>query len=283
MEPTETSTPIPATPTPINTLPAPSAAPRLFLSSNTNGTVNGIAFENEDVLLHNPANNSWELFFDGSDVGLEKADVTAFERLDDGSLLISLAAAIKLPGLGKVESNDILRFVPTSTGPDTAGSLELYFDGSDVDLSGRPESIDAIAFAPDGRLVISTKGKINVLDANGNKLKGVGADLFAFAPTSLGTDTRGSWSLYLSGASAGLTTTQENIAGAWIDQTGNRLYLSTSGKFQVAGLSGTKADVFICAASGSPVQCSFNLPLYWRGATFGFGKEKVDALAIWVE
>lgn len=234
-------------------------------------------------MLHNPANNSWELFFDGSDVGLEKADVTAFERLDDGSLLLSLAAAIKLPGLGKVESNDILRFVPTSTGPDTAGSFELYFDGSDVGLSGRPESIDAIALAPDGRLVISTSGKINVLDTNGKKLKGTSADLFAFDPTNLGTDTRGSWSLYLNGAAAGLTTTQENIVGAWIDQTGNRLYLSTSGKFQVAGLSGTKADVFICTASGVPIQCSFSPPLHWQGATFGFGKEKIDVLALWIE
>ena len=43
-------------------------------------------------------------------------------------------SSLTLPDVGVVEGRDIVRFVPTSLGETTAGSFEMYFDGSDVNL-----------------------------------------------------------------------------------------------------------------------------------------------------
>lgn len=291
--PTPTNTPDPSwtdtptatptlTPVPTST-PFPPASGQLLLSSSSGGRVNDITFADEDILLYDPGTNGWQLFFDGSNVGLAAADVDGVHRMEDGSLLLSFSGAIKLPGLGKVEGSDIIRFRPTTLGAGTAGVFELYFDGSRVGLSGRAENLDAISVAPDGRLIISTQGNINVLDGDGNKLKGTRSDLFAFSPTGLGAGTAGTWNLYFDGSDVGLTTSGENISGLWIDAAADNLYLTTSGKFKVNELSGTKADIFRCAAHflGSGTNCTF--APYWAGASFGVAKEQIDAFTIILE
>ena len=75
------------------------------------------------------------MFFDGSDVGVGGVDVDAASLLPDASILMSFDAAITLGTLGTVADADIVRFVPTSTGSTTAGTFQLYFDGSDVGLT----------------------------------------------------------------------------------------------------------------------------------------------------
>jgi len=251
----------------------------LYLSSTSNGTVGGIAFASEDILKFDSATKVWSLYFDGSDVGLSAAagtDVDAFRLMNDGSILFSFINPCTIPNVGSVDDSDIVRFIPTSLGTNTAGSFQWYFDGSDVALSASGENIDAIGFAPDGKLIISTTGSFSVNGASGDD-----EDLVAFSPSSLGTNTSGTWSLYFDGSDVGLSTSSsEDVNGVSIDSTTGKIYLTTVGNFSVSGVSGTGADIFICTPSslGGNTACVFNS--YWVGSQNGFGGEIADGVNI---
>jgi hypothetical protein len=202
--------------------------------------------------------------------------VDAFALMPDGSLLISLDAAATISGLGSMDDSDIIRFIPTSTGATTAGTFQWYFDGSDVGLTTDAEDVDAIDFAPDGKLIISTLGSFSMTGASGND-----EDLITFSPTLLGSTTSGTWSMYFDGSDVGLnTTSSEDITGVWIDPASNQLYLSTVGTFSVTGVSGDGADIFVCTPGslGPMTSCTFSM--YWDGSTFGFAGEVADGIDI---
>ena len=265
-----THTPIPPTATPTNT-PTGNA---LYVSSSSGGWVQGISFDEEDILFFDGTN--WTKFLDMSDV-ISHVDVDAFALLDDGSVLLSFDNREWVPGIGSVDDSDIVRFVPTSTGNQTAGTFSLYFDGSDVGLSESDEDVDALGITPDGRLLLSTTGNFRVPG-----LSGMDKDLFAFTPTSLGSHTAGSFSLYFDGSDVGLTSGSEDINGAWLDGTTGQLYLTTIDRFTVPGLSGERNDVFTFTPTslGSSTSGSFGPGLYFDGDANGFGSERIDALAI---
>jgi hypothetical protein len=234
-----------------------------------------VAYNDEDIVSYNTATGTWRMYFDGSDVGIT-GDVDAFALMPDGSLLISLDAAATISGLGSVDDSDIIRFIPTSTGATTAGTFQWYFDGSDVGLTTDAEDVDAIDFAPDGKLIISTLGSFSMTGASGND-----EDLITFSPTLLGSTTSGTWSMYFDGSDVGLnTTSSEDITGVWIDPASNQLYLSTVGTFSVTGVSGDGADIFVCTPSslGPTTSCTFSM--YWDGSTFGFAGEVADGIDI---
>jgi len=175
-----------------------------------------------------------------------------------------------------VDDLDIIRFIPTSLGINTDGSFQWYFDGSDVDLTTTAEDLDAIDFAPDGRLIVSTTGSFSVTGASGND-----EDLLAFTPTSLGATTSGTWSIYFDGSDVGLNeTTSEDINEIWIDALTNQIYLTTLGAFSVAGVNGDGSDIFICTPGtlGDTTSCTFSA--YWIGSSNGFAGEIVDGLDI---
>ena len=160
-------------PTPVPTIPPPTATPGsptptstpspdaqvLYLSSSSSGNAGGISFKDEDILVYDLTAETWDMFIDGSDIGISSTDTSAFAVLPDHSILMSFSSSsLELPDVGIVDDSDILRFIPSQTGSNTAGSFEWYLDGSDVELTMNSEDIDAIALAPDGRLIISTKG-----------------------------------------------------------------------------------------------------------------------------
>jgi hypothetical protein len=105
--------------------------------------VQGISFAEEDILYFDGTN--WTMFLDMSDV-ISHVDVDAFTLLEDGSVLLSFDNHEWVPGVGSVDDSDIVRFVPTSTGNQTAGTFSLYFDG-DAHGFGN-ERIDALAIGP---------------------------------------------------------------------------------------------------------------------------------------
>jgi serine protease AprX len=270
--PTETPTNTP-TSTPTNT-PLPGA--RLYLGSSSSGTVGGVSFADEDVLIKNMATGAWTLFFDGSDVGLTNTDVDAFDVLPNGSLLMSFDTDFTLTGFGVVDDSDILRFTPTSTGATTAGTWSWYFDGSDVGLTTTGEDVDAFDLLPDGRLLISTLDNVSVTGASG-----ADEDLLAFTPTALGATTSGVWALYFDGSDVGLSTTaNEDVNGVWIDATG-KIYLTTLGSFSVTGVSGDGSDIFVCTPGslGNTTACTA-WAMYWDGSVNGFSGEDTDSLSI---
>jgi subtilisin-like proprotein convertase family protein len=267
--PTPTNTPVP--PTPTNT-PVPGGAV-IYVSSSTNGTASGVAFNDEDILSYSTSSSTWALFFDGSDVGIT-TDVDAFAMLTDGSILMSFDTTTTAGAAGSVVDADIVRFVPTSTGSTTAGTFSLYFDGSDVGLTTTNEDIDAVELLADGRIVVSTLGTFSVTGASGDD-----KDLIAFTPTSLGSTTSGTWSLYFDGSDVSLTTTNEDVNGLGIAANGD-IYLSTVGTFSVTGASGDGADIFRCVPGtlGSTTTCTYSM--YWDGSVNGFAGEVTDGFHI---
>jgi hypothetical protein len=252
----------------------------IYVSSTSDGNAGGVAFRDEDILAFDTVEDTWSMYFDGSDVGLDssrKQDIDAFYLMADGSLLLSIAGDSIVPDVGSVDDSDIVRFIPTSLGSDTAGSFELYFDGSDVELSGSREDLDAIYVLADGRLVLSTVDSFGVSGASGKD-----EDLIIFTPTSLGANTSGSWDMHFDGSDVGLSNKTEDINGVWVEEGTGDIYLSTLWTFNVDGSSGDGSDLFIChpGSLGSDTSCTFGPGLYWDGSANGFAGEVVDGLAI---
>jgi subtilisin-like proprotein convertase family protein len=286
--PTPTNTPVPPTPpntsvppTPTNTAvpPTPTNTPvpgseTFYLSTTANGTVGGVAFNDEDIISYNPSTGAVSLYFDGSDVGIS-GDVNAFVLLSDGSILMSFDATTTAGAAGSVTDADIVQFVPTSLGSTTAGTFSLFFDGSDVGMSASSEDIDALTISNDGKLILSTAGGFS---ANG--ASGADEDLFIFTATSFGSATAGSFAIYFDGSDVALNnSSSEDVNAADMGPDG-RIYLSTLGAFSVTGASGDGADIFVCnpSSTGANTACSFSL--YWDGSANGFSGLSVDDLQI---
>jgi uncharacterized protein YjiK len=241
--------------------PSPAA---LYVSTSGNGTVGGVPFADEDILAFNQSTNTWSTYFDGSDVGLSSFNVRDFHVNSDGSILFSLNTATTLPGAGSIDGSDIVKFTPTSTGTNTAGAFSLYFDGSDVGLDTSGEKLDAIAIAPDGKIIISTEATPTVPGVS----SAADEDLLAFTATSLGDTTVGTWTLYFDGSDVGLTDSVEDVDGVWIDNTG-KLFLTTEGAFNVPGATGNGSDVFTFTPTSLGNNTSGTYAPFFNAATAG--------------
>jgi hypothetical protein len=152
--------------------------------------------------LGSNTDGTFSMYFDGSDVGLStnSEDIDAVELLSNGDILVSTTGSVSVPGVSG-SGEDILRFVPASLGGTTAGTWSVYFDGSDVGLSGSAENLDALAVDPGGRLYLSTSGAFGVTGISGGD-----EDVFTFTPLSLGAATSGTFSptLFFDGSTAGI-------------------------------------------------------------------------------
>jgi hypothetical protein len=245
----------------------------LLISSNANGSVAGLSYRDEDILQYNQATNSWALFFDGSDVGVGGVDVDALAVLENGQLLLSFDQDFTLTGFGAIDDADILKFTPTSLGATTAGSFELYLDGSDVGLDTTAEDIDAIDFAPDGRLLVSVLGAFRTPSANG-----ADEDLMAFNATQLGSDTVGTWQRYFDGSVVGLSTSTEDVWALWVEKPSGNLYLGIMGAFAVPGLSGGGRDLILCTPTAPAPATSCTFSLDWHADNAGLTSGVIDGL-----
>jgi len=245
----------------------------IYVSSGSGGNAGGVAFDDEDILAYDLSTGTWSMYFDGSDVGLDAVgvDIVAVHINADGSILLAVMEPATIPDVGTIDDSDIVRFIPTSTGTNTAGTYEWYFDGSDVELLDNAEDIDAIGFAPDGRLVISTSGSFSVTGASGRD-----EDMLIFTDTTLGASTSGSWALYFDGSDVALDTDSgEDVNGTWIEDNGY-IYLTTRSVFSVAGVAGDGADIFTCVPGSTGVNTSCTFSLFWDGSANGFAGEIID-------
>jgi len=139
----------------------------------------------------------FEMFLDGSDIGLTRAheDIDALTGLGDGSLLFSTSGRSSLSNGLKVSDEDIVRYDPLS------GEVSLYLDGSDVTLNRRNGDIDAIASKGD-ELLLSTATTFKTSEVTAKN-----RDVFGFTPLSLGSSTSGDFSddLFFEGTSFEIT------------------------------------------------------------------------------
>ncbi|MDX1415383.1 MAG: tandem-95 repeat protein, partial [Candidatus Promineifilaceae bacterium] len=240
----------------------------LYISTVSDVNIGGVTYADEDILVFDTTTETWSMHFDGSDVGLNAGgqEIDALHINTDGSILLSLGKSGNIAGFGAVDDFDILRFIPTSTGVDTAGTYEMYLDGEDVGLTG--EDIDALGFTTDGRIVVSFRGSFTIDGISGND-----EDLLAFTASSLGPTTSGSWEFYFDGSDIALdNASTEDTNGIWIDDLGD-IQLTVRGAFEVPGVAGDGADIFVCEplSLGSVTDCNFRM--FWDGSTYGLNGE----------
>lgn len=238
-------------------------AAMVYLATYAAGNVGGVAFDRGDIVAYDGLNETWSLYFDGSDVGITKP-INDFTLASDGTLLMVVNGTNNLSGAGgsfKALMQDVIRFRPTTLGENTSGSWELYFDGSDVALSTTAEKIDSLAIKSDGTLLISTYGKASVKNGE-TAIIGMDEDLLAFRPSSTGSNTAGTWSLAFDGSRVpGLNV--EDVTAAWHDSVTSTNYLVVMDDFAVNGLSGGNRTLLAVTAAGAT-------SVFWDAAAVGF-------------
>jgi hypothetical protein len=159
----------------------------------------GSNVDNSDILRFEPnslgeeTDGSWSLYFDGSDVDLKtpQESISALTVLGDGRIVISTDGPFKAGSLN-AKSRDLVVFTPTSLGENTAGSWEIYFDGSDVPfLSASQDSIVAVHQDDEtGDLYLATSGADGLI--------------LVCSPVAMGDYTNCTFTVFWDGAANGL-------------------------------------------------------------------------------
>ena len=220
----------------------------LWISAPVDGLGGDATIKRGDIVTRRTAAGKWQLVFDASDVGIT-ADVTAIERLPNGTILMALGTAQNVPGLGKVMPQDIIRFVPTSLGSNTAGAFQWFLDGSDVGLTTTGEKIDAISYQRNVQypLRISITGAGSVPRVSGGALAVADEDIITFVQTQWGANTAGAWRMNLDGSTVpGLAVEDINALSRvpmYPERTSPELMVLFD-SFRISGVSGGPKDVF---------------------------------------
>jgi hypothetical protein len=162
----------------------PGEPERYLLSFTEKARVPGIdeKVDDSDVVLFTPTSlgddtdGTFELFFDGSAIGLDNAgeDINSIEVIDT-DLYFSTEGRFKLSGeyddlAGKNEDIFVCR---EATSTSCADGAEIVVDGSSRELAGSGENVDAFAFdpedgnAPGSKAFFSTSGDFKTDTARG--------------------------------------------------------------------------------------------------------------------
>ncbi|MEM6715914.1 MAG: Calx-beta domain-containing protein, partial [Cyanobacteria bacterium P01_C01_bin.147] len=258
-----------------------SGVENLLFSLNNAQDLGGLSVTSLDIVQFDGV--GFNLFFDGSDVGLSSSDlgvnleIDAIDAISDTEILLSFNLAFNLPGLGAVDDSDILKFEATSLGDSTEGSFSLYFDGSDVGLTTGGEDIDAITSLPDGSLLLSTTTNLNP----GGGVIALDEDIVLFTPTSLGEDTSGTFSLFFDGSDVGLVDGSGDDIDAFAINTAGDFFFSSDVSFAVTEISGSNEDVFAFTpdSTGEMTTGSFATDLFFNGIESGVvGSNDIEAI-----
>ena len=249
----------------------------LWVSASVNALGGNTAIKHSDIVTRMTAANQWAIVFDASDVGITK-NVVAFDRLPNGSLLLSLGAAQTVPGLGKVTPQDIIRFVPTSLGTNTAGTFEWYLDGSDVGLTTTGEKIDALYWRRDveNPLYISLAGAGSLPRQSGGNLTVADEDVINFVATQYGATSAGKWRMDFDGSTRPDLAAEDVNALERIDLYPARrsfVLMTLTDGFNLGGQIGGPLDVLGLEAGKGP-------------APFRLADKPIDGLAVgpaWTE
>lgn len=141
---------------------------KLLLSFADPANVPGLGLvDDSDVVQYEFNSGTFSLFFDGSDVGLHanSEDVDALARTANGRLLISTSGPFLLRDVNgnplTGDGADLVTFIHRRFGEITRGRWQIYFDGSDVGLSGNG-NIDGATVAANGDLYLSPAGSLDL-------------------------------------------------------------------------------------------------------------------------
>lgn len=229
---------------------------RVYISAKAGGAVAGIKYAPADILAYDVVSRAWSMWLDGSDVGLVK-NVDAFAvRDDERSMILSLAFAQEVPGLGMVKPQDVIVFYPTSLGANTAGTFDWYIRGANVGLTLAAENVDALV-NKSYLTLLSTTGLATVPSnwEPGYNIKGKDEDLFEDFVTYSEFDYH-----FIGANVPGLAV--EDVIGA--DYQNGIYYLAIEGEGVIGGQSYDQKAIFMVDDGYQP------LGRFWYGPEHGF-------------
>jgi hypothetical protein len=224
---------------------------QLLLSFASTTTIAGLGtFTASDILqfdavsLGDNTSGTFSLFLRGSDIGLSgtAGNIDALDFLDDGTLVISTQGNVTLPAgpngaAFAVQDEDLVQITPDANGNFAAGTMSLFFDGSDVGLTFSTEQLDAVAVnGPDVRF--STSGSFFIESQN---IGGSREDVLSFNASSFGENT--------TGAFVGITFDGSQVLGFGFDLAG--LEFAT---LPVRNNLPSASDVDVTTGEDSPAQ-----------------------------
>ena len=172
--------------------------------------------------------------------------------------------------IGNVASadEDILRFDGTT--------WSLFFDGSDVGVGSSDLSGFSIVDTDTILMSFSTTFTLNSMSVTPR-------DVVQFDSTSLGTNTAGTFSMYLSGIDVGLDVSAENIDSVSL-LADRRVLISTTGNPAVTGVTGARdEDVLAFTPISLGNNTSGSWSIYFDGSDVGLAEtsaEDIDALDV---
>ena len=182
-------------------------------------------------------------------------------------LYLSLSGNQTIGGVTSADE-DILKFDGTN--------WSLFFDGSDVGVGNSDLFGFSIVDADIILMAFSSAVTVNGLTVNPQ-------DVVRFEATSFGTNTAGTFYMYLDGSDVGFDTTAEKIDSVGLLPDG-RVLVSTTGNPGVVGVTGGKdEDVLAFTATSLGDETSGNWAMYFDGSDVGLADtsgEDVDALDV---
>ena len=202
---------------------------------------------------------------DDGDTGTASSSVTiTAPPPPTGGVYLSFKSTVMIGGV-TAQDEDILHW-------DGATTYTLAFDGSDVGLTGF--EIDGFDVVGSNQVLLSFTGSGTVPDIGSV----ADSDIVRFTG-SLGAATSGTFEMYFDGSDVGAAHKNEDIDGLTLLDDGS-LLISTTGNYDLAGLSGTDADVIrFTGTFGSSTSGSFSLYFDGSDVEMTNKKEDIDALA----
>ena len=239
--------------------------PVLYVSLKRAGRTNNgnLGYRDEDILIWD--GTRFEMFFDGSDVGLAGQDVDAFHLVDDHTILLSVDRPFESPDLGMISDSDILEFDAEQLGDSTRGTFSVHLRGADIGLESHAADVDALTMI-DGDLLLSIRGNVELGDLGSVRDE----DLLKVA-MSTDPDVSPTVSRFFDGSGEGLIDRSEDIDAAAM--LGSDLSISSLGAMTVGFVSATDGDVISCGGHSS---CSWNVST--PGSSLGLSGGDLDGL-----
>lgn len=185
-----------------------------------------------------------------------------------GDILISSSSS-GIAGGTSFSDEDILSY------DSNTGTWARYFDGSDV---GVMTDLNSFMVLDDGSFLMSFEletsiGTLGLVDDS---------DIVRFIPTSLGSNTSGTFEWYFDGSDVELTANGEDIDGFILLSDGT-IVMSTLGVFSVTGVSGHDEDMLAFEPTLLGESTSGTWSLYFDGSDVGLdtnSSEDIQGLSI---
>lgn len=260
--------------------PPPPPAPILYFSLATAvstaspSVMGGLTAQTNDIVAFD--GSRFSTWLNGNASGLSGAALRDFHLISPDQVVVAFQRPVTLSGIAFDDSDLALLSRNGSGGFD----LSMLLDGSDVGLTTNSESIDAVTGLSDGSWLISTRGSGSV-PAGSTSLNFAAEDILRFTPSSLGSNTTGSWSLYADMSDVSITGTSENVTALSAAADG-RLFVTTSGNASAPGLSAANEDVFLFRPTGlgALTTGSFDGLLTFDGSLYGLGPNALVGTAL---